>query len=96
MLTGAPPFYSKDKNEMFRNRLEQPIPIKNWLSKDAADLVTLLLRNDPNERLGYNGSCEIKQHRFFKDVVWDEMILKKSEPPYKPKVFNSLDLRNFD
>lgn len=28
MLSGAPPFYSKDKTVMFRNRLEKPIEMK--------------------------------------------------------------------
>lgn len=60
MLSGAPPFYSKDKNQMFKNRLEKPIPIKENFSKEAADLLVRLLKVNPKERLGFYGSDEVK------------------------------------
>ena len=51
MLTGAPPFYSKDKTEMliiyiyiyifnrFKNRLEKPIEIKPWFSVRTVSII---------------------------------------------------------
>jgi serine/threonine protein kinase len=39
MLSGAPPFYSKDKTLMFRNRLEKPIEMKQWFSANACSLL---------------------------------------------------------
>lgn len=35
MLAGAPPFYSRDKHKMFKNRLEKPIEMKSWFSPNA-------------------------------------------------------------
>jgi serum/glucocorticoid-regulated kinase 1/serum/glucocorticoid-regulated kinase 2 len=39
MLSGAPPFYSKDKQQMFKNRIEKPIEMKSWFSTDAVGLL---------------------------------------------------------
>jgi hypothetical protein len=39
MLSGAPPFYNKDKQVMFRNRLEKPIEMKSWFSVDAQSII---------------------------------------------------------
>jgi hypothetical protein len=39
MLSGAPPFYSKDKNVMFKNRLEKAVDMKPWFSQGAISLL---------------------------------------------------------
>jgi len=39
MLSGAPPFYSKDKRQMLKNRLEKPLEMKSWFSLPAASLL---------------------------------------------------------
>jgi len=46
--------------------------------------------------LGATGSCEIKTHPFFNDIDWTLVLRKKIEPPFKPRLSNALDLRNFD
>ncbi len=67
MLAGAPPFYSRDKNVMFKNRMEKPIELKSWFSDAASSLLQGLLNNDvlffphnlgaqPDQRLGNNGA----------------------------------------
>ena len=43
MLSGAPPFYSKDRNKMFRNILEKPIPMRNFFSIEASSILRSLL-----------------------------------------------------
>lgn len=39
MLTGAPPFYSKDKTLMFRNRIEKTIEMKPGIDEVSFDLL---------------------------------------------------------
>jgi serine/threonine protein kinase len=39
MLSGAPPFYSKDKRQMLKNRLEKPLEMKSWFSLPASSLL---------------------------------------------------------
>ncbi|CAD8064466.1 unnamed protein product [Paramecium sonneborni] len=96
MLAGAPPFYSKDKTQMFKNRLEKPIEMKEWFSNAARSVLNGLLQNDPTKRLGANGSQEIKDHEFFREIDWDKLYNKQIQPPFKPKVFGHKDLRHFD
>lgn len=43
MLAGAPPFYSRDKNLMFKSRLEKSIEIKPWFSNYATEILKGLL-----------------------------------------------------
>jgi serine/threonine protein kinase len=73
MLDGAPPFYSRNKAKMFRNRLERPIEIREHFSEDAQSLLQGLLCNDPRIRLGAHGHAEIKEHAFFHSVDWTAM-----------------------
>eukprot|EP00828_Plagiopyla_frontata_P020799 TRINITY_DN2668_c0_g1_i2.p1 TRINITY_DN2668_c0_g1~~TRINITY_DN2668_c0_g1_i2.p1 ORF type:complete len:146 (-),score=19.08 TRINITY_DN2668_c0_g1_i2:52-489(-) len=98
MLSGAPPFYSKDRNEMFKNILEKPIPMKPYFSQEASSLLNGLLCVDPKRRLGYSNddAQEIKSHPFFGEIDWDKILNKKYLAPFKPKVSGPLDLRHFD
>jgi hypothetical protein len=48
MLTGAAPFYSKDKTLMFRNRAEKPIEMKPEIDEVAFDLLKKLLHPNVN------------------------------------------------
>lgn len=55
-----------------------------------------LLTRDANERLGNNGSEEIKNHPFFASIDWKKLNQKKLQPPYKPSVESAYDTQNFD
>jgi len=39
MLSGAPPFYSQDKNKMIEDRLNKPIEMPLFFSKEAISLI---------------------------------------------------------
>lgn len=55
------------------------------LSKDSQDLIKLFLMRNPQERLGANnGFQEIKKHPWFKNVNWDDVIQKKTQPQIYP------------
>jgi serine/threonine protein kinase len=79
LLTGLPPYYVDDKEELFENILKSEFKIdtvKYKISEDCDDLLRKLLEKDPIKRLGHNGALEIKSHRFFKETDW-EKVLKK-------------------
>jgi len=44
MLTGKPPFYSKNKSDILKNILTKPVPIPDSLSKEAQDLLEKLFK----------------------------------------------------
>lgn len=99
MLTGLPPFYSEDVNEMYRKILHDPLTFPPDVQPDARDLLTRLLHRDPSQRLGYgpHGAAEIKSHPFFtKHIDWAQLLAKKVQPPYKPGVQSAFDTSNFD
>ncbi|KAI7688230.1 hypothetical protein SSS_06424 [Sarcoptes scabiei] len=38
----------------------------------------------------------VKQHSFFKNINWDDVIHKRLEPPFKPKLSSEDDVSQFD
>ncbi|KID85465.1 serine/threonine-protein kinase gad8 [Metarhizium guizhouense ARSEF 977] len=98
MLTGLPPFYNEETNEMYRKILSEPLsfPGNDVVPPAAKDLLTKLLNRNPAERLGANGSAEIKGHAFFHAIDWRKLLERKYEPTFKPNVANALDTTNFD
>jgi serine/threonine protein kinase len=55
MLSGAPPYYSKDKQKMLEDRLSKPIIMRDYFSAEAVDLLNGLLSLNPKIRLGRKG-----------------------------------------
>jgi hypothetical protein len=45
-----------------------------------------LLQKVSAYRLGSHGMYEIKQHRFFKHIDWEDLLDKRVKPPYVPSV----------
>ena len=60
------------------------------------DLIMKLLVLDPKKRLGFNGIHEIKNHKFFDGVNFDNILNKKEKPPFIPAFKDKFDLRYFN
>ncbi|KAL1296948.1 hypothetical protein AAFC00_004552 [Neodothiora populina] len=98
MLTGLPPFYDENTNDMYRKILAEPLhfPGPEIVPPAARDLLTRLLDRDANKRLGVNGAAEIKAHPFFHSIDWRKLLDRKYEPSFKPNVVDERDTENFD
>ncbi|MCJ1368434.1 hypothetical protein MMC16_007577 [Acarospora aff. strigata] len=98
MLTGLPPYYDENTNEMYRKILQEPLhfPGPDIVPPAAKDLLTRLLDRRPEQRLGANGASEIKAHQFFHSIDWRKLLQRKYEPTFKPNVADALDTANFD
>lgn len=48
------------------------------MSYEAQDLINRLIIHNPSQRLGANGSTEVKAHPFFRGVDWDNLALQKA------------------
>ena len=96
MLTGAPPFYSKNKQQMLEARLAKSIVMKEYFTPDTVSLLTGLLNNNPKERLGCHGAEQIKKHEFFRMVDWRRLAAKEVEMPFLPRVDGEKDTHHFD
>lgn len=98
MLVGYSPFKMKKGEQLNIEKYKEPVPLHNHFTPEAKMIITDLLVVEPSKRLGYgsNGTENIKKHPFFKDINWEELYNKKVEPEFVPKIFNELDLGNFD
>ncbi|GAA5980725.1 hypothetical protein JCM11641_000185 [Rhodosporidiobolus odoratus] len=97
MLSGLPPFYSENTNEMYQKILTDPLRFGDEISPDARSLLTGLLTRDPQQRLGVTGAHAIKEHPFFaKNIDFNRLMQKKIQPPFKPSVESAADTSNFD
>lgn len=86
-LTGLPPFYDENTNDMYKKILHQPLRFSDEVRSEARSILTGLLNRDPNQRLGVNGAEEIKSHPFFaRHIDWKRLLAKKIQPPFKPAV----------
>ena len=96
MLTGLPPFYDENVQEMYRKILEDPLRFPEDVDKDARHLLSALLTRDPLKRMGTAGPADIKIHPLFRDIDWKKLMAKKIQPPFKPSVESAIDTSNFD
>lgn len=85
MLTGLPPFYDTDVNELYRKILFEPLQLPELVSPVAKDILAKLLTREPEERLGAKGVSEIKSHPFFNDIDWEVLLKRGYTPPFRPK-----------
>lgn len=92
MLTGLPPYYDENTNEMYRKILSEPLhfPGPEVVPPIAKDLLTQLLDRNPERRLGAKGPSEIKAHPFFNSIDWRKLLQRKYDPTFKPNVVSEL------
>uniref|UniRef100_A0A8C5WXJ3 non-specific serine/threonine protein kinase n=1 Tax=Laticauda laticaudata TaxID=8630 RepID=A0A8C5WXJ3_LATLA len=96
-LVGCVPFFGDTPEELFGQVISDEI---NWPEKDEApppdaqDLIALLLRQNPLERLGTGGTYEVKQHQFFQTLDWNSLLRQKAE--FIPQLESEDDTSYFD
>lgn len=88
MLTGLPPYYDENTNEMYRKILSEPLhfPGPEIVPLPAKDLLIQLLDRRPEHRLGAKGPSEIKAHPFFNAIDWRKLLQRRYDPSFKPNV----------
>jgi len=94
MIAGLPPFYDRNRQNMYRKILEAPLEPPAFMSAEAADLCAKLLIREPTARLGYNGGKEIKAHPFFRGLDWAALDRMEIPPPWRPSVKDAADTHN--
>jgi protein-serine/threonine kinase len=86
MLVGFPPFYSVNREQMFKNIENAKVRVPARVSAIARDLIKNLMKKNPDKRLGaLKDAEEVKAHPFFADVNWDDVIRKNKDGPLVPK-----------
>ncbi|XP_023330907.1 protein kinase DC2 [Eurytemora carolleeae] len=98
MLAGYPPFFDDNPFGIYEKILSGKIDWPRHIDPVAKDLIKKLLVQDRTKRLGNmkNSTDEVKRHRWFKGVDWEEVYYRNLKPPIVPKVAFEGDTRNFD
>uniref|UniRef100_A0A1B6HWE6 Protein kinase domain-containing protein n=4 Tax=Homalodisca liturata TaxID=320908 RepID=A0A1B6HWE6_9HEMI len=98
MLAGYPPFFDDNPFGIYEKILAGKIEWPRNLDPVAKDLIKKLLVGDRTKRLGNmkNGADDIKRHRWFKNVNWQDVYQRRLKPPIVPRVTYEGDTRNFD
>ena len=103
MLIGQPPYFSPDKDQLFRNIKHGRLRFPGVLSKQAKLLLTevrirQLLQRDPGRRLGAGrrDAEEVKEHLFFYGVKWEAVARRELRPPIPPRPNLDLNAINPD
>ncbi len=110
LLVGAAPFTGDDPMEINRQiltgRLSFQFGFDLYLhffilksqKRDAKSLIKRLLQEDLSKRIGNlkGGVSDIKNHRFFKDFNWDDLMGMKLRAPYIPLLKYSLFVLDFE
>lgn len=94
MLTGLPPFYSQDVQQMYQKIMTAKLNIPKTISDDARDLLEKLLIRDPEQRL--TEPLAIKSHPWFSVLDWTLLEQKDVQPPYIPPVKSKSDTSQVD
>ncbi|CAO3608669.1 unnamed protein product [Cunninghamella blakesleeana] len=98
MLTGYTPFRSANKKKTLDAIQKKKLQLPYFLSSDAKDLLSRLLRKNPNVRLGSgnDGIKKIKSHGFFRKIDWKKLKARELTPPIIPVVTDPILAENFD
>ncbi|KAF0684716.1 Aste57867_23317 [Aphanomyces stellatus] len=84
MLTGLPPWYSRNRQKMFDRVRHAPLTFPDYVSPNAQSLIAGLLNRIPVERLGNASANDIKTHPFFASIKWDDLKARKLVAPFHP------------
>ena len=97
MLSGRSPFkFRKDHSvaQKMNIILAEEIRMPVHCSAEAKDLLAKLLKYEPENRIGCweSGVLDIKQHPFFRGIVWEKLYRKETVPPFIPETNAAADV----
>ena len=103
MLVGQTPFHDYSPRAIYRRILYGSVEFPWSIDPLAKDLIRKLLNRNPNGRLGSSGPGnltlhrieDIKRHRWFKGIDWEQMRQRKVPAPFVPRILHPGDTSNF-
>ncbi|KAL7721706.1 non-specific serine/threonine protein kinase [Entamoeba marina] len=98
MLFGIPPFTGETPAQIFAkiSRTEVEFPSGFDISDEAKDIICLLLQREPEKRLGWNGSNEVKSHPFFSGIDWNNLSYEDRSDLFVPELVGDDDTGYFE
>jgi len=98
MIVGYPPFVDEDPMGIYQKILSGKIVFPKLFDKNAKSLVKHLLTAELSKRFGNlkRGVEDIKEHKWFKDCPWDQLVKFEIKAPFTPQVKGEQDTSNFE
>ncbi|RMJ27377.1 hypothetical protein PHISP_01757 [Aspergillus sp. HF37] len=97
-LVGQPPFWDQNPMRLYEQIVEGHVRFPQNMSHAAQNVISLLCKTNPTERLGYisGGSARVKAHPFFGDIDWDDLLYHRKKGPIIPTITHPADTANFE
>ena len=88
MIAGTTPFYDPSPLKTYENITKCNVIYPNHFQLDVINLLQGLINKDVTYRLGNlkNGVQDIKNHRWFNEVIWENLLQGNIETPYEPNI----------
>jgi len=98
MLVGESPFPGDDEEEVFDSIVNDEVRYPRFLSLEAIAIMRRLLRKNPERRLGATDrdAEDVKKQAFFRNVSWEDLLMRRVPPPFVPTITGTEDVSNFD
>jgi serine/threonine protein kinase len=97
-MFGKRPYQGKNRKEIRDHILSKQVQIRKnevppgW-TLEAADFINKLIQRKPINRLGLNGPLEVKEHVWFKNYSWDDLLNRKNPSPFIPPKEDNFDAK---
>mmetsp|Transcript_3142 Transcript_3142/g.8085 ORF Transcript_3142/g.8085 Transcript_3142/m.8085 type:complete len:249 (+) Transcript_3142:615-1361(+) len=99
MLTGLPPYYTRDREKLFQRIRAGDLSYPSYITPISKSFLVGLLQRDPEKRLGGSGDMggeEVKTHPFFQNMDWATLDSRGYQPPFKPVLGSGSDVKYFE
>ena len=96
MLAGYPPFQDDDPIQIYRKIINTKPKYPDGFDDRLKSLTKHLLRRDLSKRFGNlkDGANDIKNHRFFSELGFDDLLAKKLKPPHVPDTKSMKEIKS--
>lgn len=85
MLVGRPPYSARQAKDLVKLITAGNLTFPVTVSDTAQHFIQSLMHPDPQQRLGAQGTLQIKTHAFFNGIDWENVEEKREAVP-KPRV----------
>ena len=98
MLLQQAPFHGEDEDKIYDEILADEPDYPSSMPRDSVSILQSLLAKEPDQRLGSGPSDaqDVMDHKFFKDINWDDLYYKRVTPPFVPILNGPTDVSNFE
>ncbi|EAY07638.1 AGC family protein kinase [Trichomonas vaginalis G3] len=87
------PFHSQNRDKTYRKIVNDSPKFPEYASEVEKSFIMGLLNKEPKQRFGFK---EVKEHQFFGNINFDDVLAKKIQPYYVPQIEDPTNVKYFD